>query len=74
MTEHYLHMDPFLSPGDAQDMVAIAQSFGSFGTYANEATSDSLGEQLPQRFDVGINYFDRGLDGSGNSDSPFRNQ
>ena len=28
MTAHYLHIDPFLSPGDAQDMVAIAQSFG----------------------------------------------
>jgi len=51
-------------------MLAIAQSFGSFGTYADEATSDSLGEDLPQRFDVGINYIDRGLDGSGNHDTP----
>ena len=51
-------------------MVAIAQSFGAFGTYADEATSGSLGENLPQRFDVGINYFNQGLDGAGSSDSP----
>ena len=51
-------------------MLEIAQSFGSFGTYADEATSDSLGEDLPQRFDVGINYVDRGLHGSGNNDTP----
>ena len=70
MTAHYLHIDPFLSPGDAENMLAIAQSFGSFGTYADEATSDSLGEELPQRFDVGINYFNQGLDGAGNTDSP----
>ncbi len=53
--------------GEAEKMVAIAQSFGSFGTYADEATSNSLGEDLPQRFDVGINYFDQGLDGAGNT-------
>ena len=70
MLSQYLHMNPFLSPGEAQTMQAIAQSFGSFGTYADEATSDSLGEELPQRFDVGINYLDRGLDGSGNVDTP----
>lgn len=70
MTSDYLHLEPFLSPDDADNMVAMARSFGSFGTYADEATSDTLGEELPQRFDVGINYFDRGLDGTGNSDSP----
>ena len=70
MPSHYLHMDPFLSAGDAKDMLSIAQSFGSFGTYADEGTSDTLGEELPQRFDVGINYFNQGLEGAGNSDSP----
>jgi hypothetical protein len=70
MSSNYLHMNPFLDAGEAQNMRAIAQSFGSFGTYANEASSDSLGEELPQRFDVGINYFERGLDGAGNTDSP----
>ena len=69
MPSHYLHMNPFLSAGDAKDMLSIAQSFGSFGTYADEGTSDTLGEELPQRFDVGINYFNQGLDGAGNSDS-----
>ena len=70
MPSHYLHMDPFLAATDAKDMLSIAQSFGSFGTYADEATSGTLGEELPQRFDVGINYFNQGLDGAGNSDSP----
>jgi hypothetical protein len=63
-------MNPFLDIGEAQNMRAIAQSFGSFGTYADEGSSDSLGEELPQRFDVGINYFEQGLDGAGNLDAP----
>lgn len=69
MNSHYLHIDPLLDAADADNMVSIAQSFGSFGTYADEATSDSLGEELPQRFDVAINYIERGLDGAGNRDS-----
>lgn len=51
-------------------MLRIAESFGSFGTYAEEATSDGLGESLPQRFDVGLNYVAHGLDGGGNQDDP----
>ncbi|MEH6591658.1 MAG: hypothetical protein V7746_15465 [Halioglobus sp.] len=70
MNTSYLHMSSFLAAEEAQNMCAIAESFGSFGTYANEASSDSLGEELPQRFDVGINYFERGLDGAGNTDRP----
>lgn len=70
MISPYLHIDPFLGNDEAQDMLSLAESFGSFGTYADEATSDGLGEDLPQRFDVGINYSDRGLDGSGNTDTP----
>ena len=69
MTIPYRHITPFLESDDAQNMLSIAENFGSFGTYADEASSDSLGEDLPQRFDVGINYFERGLDGSGNTDS-----
>lgn len=68
MTNAYLHMDPFLAGDDADSMLRIAESFGSFGTYAEEASSDGLGESLPQRFDVGLNYLASGLDGSGNSD------
>ncbi len=70
MPSHYLHMDPFLSAGDAKDMLSIAQSFGSFGTYADEGTSDTLGEEPSQRPDVGINYFNQGLDGQANSATP----
>jgi len=70
MPSNYLHLDPFLSAGDAENMLSIAQSFGSFGTYSDEATSDTLGEELPQRFDVVINYMNQGLDGAGNSDPP----
>ncbi|MEP4148295.1 MAG: hypothetical protein ABJL54_13845 [Halioglobus sp.] len=61
-------MDPFLQPEEAENMLRIAESFGSFGTYAEEATSDGLGESLPQRFDVGLNYVAHGLDGGGNHD------
>jgi len=68
MTHGYLHMDPFLDAQAAEDMVRIAESLGSFGTYAEEATSEGLGESLPQRFDVGLNYLERGLDGDGNQD------
>ena len=68
MTADYLHMDPFLEAADAEDMIRIAESFGSFGTYADEATSEGLGETLPQRFDVGLYYLEQGLDGHGNRD------
>lgn len=68
MTADYLHMDPFLDPADADNMLRLAESFGSFGTYADEATSEGLGESLPQRFDVGLYYVARGLDGQGNRD------
>lgn len=70
MTDSHCHFDPFLDPRDAEQMFRIAESFGSFGTYADEATSDSLGEALPQRFDVGQNYVVRGLDGTRNADPP----
>lgn len=62
----YTHLDPFLSPDQADAMQRIAESFGSFGTYADEASSEGLGEQLPQRFDVGLHYVSAGIDGKGN--------
>lgn len=68
MTAQYTHLDPFLSPDQADAMLRIAESFGSFGTYADEASSEGLGEQLPQRFDVGLNYVSAGIDGAGNED------
>jgi hypothetical protein len=68
MSATYTHLSPFLSDGDAENMLHIAERFGSFGTYADEATSDSLGEDLPQRFDAAINYIEGGIDGRGNSD------
>lgn len=74
MKTNYLHMDPFLQPEEAENMLRIAESFGSFGTYAEEATSDGLGESLPQRFDVGLNYVAHGLDGGGNHDDPEKAQ
>ena len=70
MQYHYLHMDPFLDAAEAENMLRVAESFGSFGTYAEEATSEGLGETLPQRFDVGLQYVEHGLDGSGNDDDP----
>jgi len=70
MVSDYKHLNPFLDSGDADTMVSIAQSFGSFGTYADEATSDGLGEDLPQRFDVGIHYRAHGMTGEGNIDTP----
>ncbi len=70
MPHAFAHMDPFLAPDDAATMQKIAESFGSFGTYANEATSEGLGEDLPQRFDAGLNYLQHGIDGAGNPDDP----
>jgi hypothetical protein len=68
MTAKYTHLDSFLSPDQADAMLRIAESFGSFGTYADEASSEGLGEQLPQRFDVGLYYVSAGIDGAGNED------
>ena len=70
MTSTYRHMNPFLDPAEADTMLRIAESFGSFGTYSEEATSEGLGESLPQRFDAGLNYISHGLDGAGNQDDP----
>ncbi|MGI9222646.1 MAG: hypothetical protein ACR2QS_16585 [Woeseiaceae bacterium] len=68
MSAPYTHLDPFLAQDDAANMLSIAERFGSFSTYADEATSDSLGEELPQRFDAALNYIESGIDGSGNPD------
>ena len=68
MSATYLHIAPFLSSDDADNMLRIAESFGVFGTYANEASNDGLGEELPQRFDAAFNYISRGIDGAGNED------
>lgn len=68
MSATYTHLDPFLSTDDADNMLRIAERFGSFGTYADEATSDSLGEELPQRFDAALNYIESGIDGHGNDE------
>lgn len=68
MSNAYRHMDPFLGVAEAEHMLRIAESFGSFGTYSEEATSEGLGESLPQRFDVGLNYLAHGLDGHGTED------
>ncbi len=68
MASNYSHMNPFLPEDDAASMLRIAESFESFGTYADEGTSDGLGEELPQRFDAAFNYIAKGIDGTGNPD------
>jgi len=65
MVNQYTYLAPLLAPTDADRMLAIAEGLRRFGTYADEGTSDGLGETLPQRFDVGFNYLSRGLDGEG---------
>ncbi len=68
MRAHYNHLDPFLTAADADTMLRLAENFGSFGPYANEAENDGLGEKLPQRFDAAFNYIANGIDGGGNKD------
>lgn len=68
MSAIYTHLDPFLAENDADNMLRIAERFNSFGTYADEATSEGLGEELPQRFDAALNYIESGIDGHGNSE------
>lgn len=70
MRANFQHIAPFLSTGDADNMLRIAESFGSFGTYADEGSNEGLGEQLPQRFDAAFHYITAGIDGSGNPDDP----
>lgn len=69
MTAFYNHMNPFLADDDAQTMLRLAENFGSFGTYADEASNDGLGEKLPQRFDAAFNYIQNGIDGAGNDEN-----
>ena len=64
----YSHMAPFLAVDDATAMLRIAESLESFGTYADEASNDGLGEKLPQRFDAAFNYIAHGIEGAGNAD------
>ena len=47
MSAKHARFDPFLSVQHAEQMLRIAESFGSFGTYAEESTSEGLGENLP---------------------------
>ncbi len=68
MSNAYINMEPFLGVAEAERMLRIAESFGSFGTYSEEGTSEGLGESLPQRFDAALNYLEHGLDGAGNED------
>ena len=68
MRAKYEHIAPFLSAADADNMLRIAESFGSFGTYADEGSNEGLGEQLPQRFDAAFHYIAAGIDGDGNAD------
>jgi hypothetical protein len=68
MRAHYNHLAPFLSADDANTMLRLAEHFGSFGPYANEAENDGIGEELPQRFDAAFNYIAHGMDGSENQD------
>lgn len=68
MHSTWQHMDPFLDPSTANSMMAIAESFGRFGTYAAEASCEGLGESLPQRFDAALNYIAHGLNGTQNSE------
>ena len=66
MRASYQHMTPFLSGDEADTMLRIAEARGVFGTYADEALNEGLGEQLPQRFDAAFNYINHGIDGQGN--------
>ena len=68
MRAHYNHLDPFLAEDDAATMLRLAENFGSFGPYANEAENDGIGEDLPQRFDAAFNYIAHGMDGRENKD------
>ena len=68
MRARYQLFNPFLSTADAAAMLNIAERYTSFGTYADEATSEGLGETLPQRFDAALNYINAGIDGAGNHD------
>ena len=68
MRAHYNHLDPFLAADDADTMLRLAENFGSFGPYANEAENQGIGENLPQRFDAAYNYIANGIDGGGNEE------
>jgi hypothetical protein len=67
-SRNFFHWPNLLETQQSENMPRIAEAFGSFGTYADEATSEGLGEDLPQRFDVSRYYITSGVEGSGNSD------
>ncbi len=56
----YHSFDPLLSPGDAEEILALCERFGSYGLYSEEGLNDGIGEGLPQRFDAAFNFIRTG--------------
>lgn len=56
----YVELDPFLEPRQADAMVQLCESFGSYGMYSEEGLNEGIGEGLPQRFDAAFNFLRTG--------------
>ncbi len=48
--------DPLLPEPQAREMLRLCESFGRYGTYAEESVADEFGNLLPQRYDAALNF------------------
>ena len=56
----HVELDPFLPENEAQALVRLCESFGSYGMYSEEGLNEGIGEGLPQRFDAAFNFLRTG--------------
>ncbi len=56
----YELFDPLLPEQGARDLMRLAESFGSYGMYAQEPIREGLGKGLFQRHDVALNFLATG--------------
>jgi hypothetical protein len=60
MTAPYRIFDPLLADAQADAMLDLCRSFGSYGMYSEEGTADDWGTGLPQRYDAAVNFVSTG--------------
>jgi hypothetical protein len=53
-------LDPLLSPGEADALVALWHGFPSYGLYSNEGFDTGFAPELAQRYDAAVNFIRTG--------------
>src|SRR6185503_4304384 len=56
----HVHLDPLLTPAEAEAMVRLCERFGRYKMYSEEAAAVQIGEGLTQRHDAVLNFIRTG--------------